>query len=138
MLKLTLIGNLGADAEIRDVNTSKVITFSVAHTEKIKGEDKTTWVRCNYWRNQGDSTAVSEYLKKGTQVYVEGVPSMNIYTKQDGTTGVSFECRVSVIQLLGNRPSVLSDTSTTNSYSTPSKTNSPTDDFPPADDDLPF
>jgi single-strand DNA-binding protein len=49
LIKLTVIGNLGRDAIVRDVQGKSVISFSVAHTEKFKDnmgvqKDKTTWI----------------------------------------------------------------------------------------------
>jgi single-strand DNA-binding protein len=105
MIKLQVIGNLGKDCITNTVNGKSVMNFSVAHTEKFKDnqgvqKDKTIWVECAYW---SDRTAVAPYLKKGTQVYVEGTPEVRTYPKNDGTTGVSLSLRVQSVQLLGNR-----------------------------------
>ncbi|MCS6904818.1 MAG: single-stranded DNA-binding protein [Bacteroidia bacterium] len=109
MLRLQVIGYIGRDAEVRDGGGNKVISFSVAHTEKYKDrngvlQEKTTWVRCSYWRPP-DKIGVAEYLKKGTQVYVEGTPSVNSYINEENRVVASLECRVSSIQLLGSRAS---------------------------------
>lgn len=103
MIKLQIIGNLGKDAEIRNVGDRKVISFSVAHSEKYTDgqgmkQVRTTWVRCSYWT---DSVAVAPYLKKGTLVYAEGVPSVDAYTPNNGNQPVgSLELRVSRVELL--------------------------------------
>ncbi|MFM9815993.1 single-stranded DNA-binding protein, partial [Streptomyces scabiei] len=60
-----------------------------------------TWVDCAYWT---DRTAIAPYLKKGTQVYVEGTPDVRTYTKQDGTNGAALTLRILSVQLLGSRP----------------------------------
>jgi len=101
MLKMTLIGNLGRDAEVKDVNNRKVIEFNVAHTDK--GRNETTWVRCSLWRDAGKE-GVAAYLKKGTQVYVEGLPRVNAYMSQQTNqpTG-SLELLVNNLELLGSR-----------------------------------
>jgi single-strand DNA-binding protein len=110
MLRLQIIGFLGRDAEVREVGANVVISFSVAYTEKYKDrsgilQEKTTWVRCNLWR-QPDKTAIAQYLTKGTQVFVEGVPSVNPYlSKEDNKPMASLECRVLSVQLLGGRGS---------------------------------
>src|SRR5262245_17238052 len=106
MIKLLVIGNLGKDAIVNNVNGKNVINFTVAHTEKFKDaqgnqKDKTVWVDCAYWT---DRTAVAPYLKKGTQVYVEGQPDVRTFTTQDGRNGASLTLRVSSVQLLGSRP----------------------------------
>jgi single-strand DNA-binding protein len=103
MIKLTAIGNLGKDCTVNTVNGKTVINFSVAHTEKYKDnsgvqKDKTTWVECAYWT---DRTAIAPYLKKGTQVYVEGTPDVRSYTTPDGRAGNSLTLRVQSVQLIG-------------------------------------
>jgi len=105
MIKLQVIGNLGKDCITNTVNGKNVINFNVAHTEKFRDaqgnqKDKTIWVECAYWT---DRTAIAPYLKKGTQVYVEGTPEVRTYPKNDGTTGVSLSLRVFNVQLLGSR-----------------------------------
>lgn len=103
MLRMQIIGNLGQDCRINTVNGKNVINFSVAHTEQwkdAKGEkqQRTTWVDCAYWT---DNTAVSQYLTKGRQVWVDGQPEAKTFTKGDQSTGVSLSCRVFSVQLLG-------------------------------------
>ena len=105
MIKLQVIGNLGKDCVTNTVNGKNVINFSVAHTEKFKDQqgnqkDKTIWVECAYWT---DRTAIAPYLRKGTQVFVDGTPDVRTYPKNDGTTGVSLALRVSTVQLLGSK-----------------------------------
>lgn len=68
MLVLEAIGNLGADAIIKDLNGQKYIAFSVAHTESYKDSqgqrhERTTWVSCLKY---GESQVIN-YLKKGTR-----------------------------------------------------------------------
>lgn len=65
MLVLEAIGNLGADAIIKDLNGQKYIAFSVAHTESYKDSqgqrhERTTWVSCLKY---GESPVIN-YLKK--------------------------------------------------------------------------
>ena len=104
MIKLQVIGNLGKDCITNTVNGKNVINFNVAHTEKFTSQgtqkDKTIWVECAYWT---DKTGIAPYLRKGTQVYVEGTPEVRTYPKNDGTTGVSLTLRVQTVQLLGSR-----------------------------------
>lgn len=107
MIKLQVIGNLGKDCVVNTVNGKTVMNFTVAHTEKFKDSsgnqrEKTIWVECSYW---SDRTGVAPYLKKGTQVYVEGAPEVRTYTTQDGKSGASLSIRVASIQLLGGRVS---------------------------------
>lgn len=105
MIKLQVIGNLGKDCVTNTVNGKNVINFNVAHTEKYRDaqgnqKDKTIWVECAYWT---DRTGIAPYLKKGTQVFVEGTPEVRTYAKNDGTTGASLTLRVVSVLLLGSR-----------------------------------
>jgi single-strand DNA-binding protein len=103
MIKLQVIGNLGKDCTTNNVNGRTVMNFSVAHTEKYRdasgqSKDRTIWVECAYWT---EKTGIAPYLKKGTQVFVEGQPDIRTYTKGDGTPGTSLTLRVASVQLLG-------------------------------------
>lgn len=141
------IGHLGRDAVTNNVNGKTVINFTVAHTEKSRDaqgnpKDKTIWVDCAYWT---DRTAVAQYLKKGTQVYVEGQPDIRTYTTQDGRNGASLTLRVGNLQLLGGRAAENSGSSDSGSGSayTPSAPAAPGTETMPgmdsgANDDLPF
>lgn len=105
MIKMQVIGNLGKDCVVNQVNGKNVINFTVAHTEKYNDrsgntQEKTTWVDCAYWT---DRTAVAPYLLKGTQVFVEGTPEVRSFTRNDGTAGASLTLRVREVQLLGRR-----------------------------------
>lgn len=80
MLVLEAIGNLGADAIIKDLNGQKYIAFSVAHTESYKDSqgqrhERTTWVSCLKY---GESPVIN-YLKKGTRVFIRGELSAKAY-----------------------------------------------------------
>ncbi len=102
---MQVIGNLGKDCVVNQVNGKNVINFTVAHTEKYKdsqgnNQEKTTWVDCAYWT---DRTAVAPYLQKGTQVYVEGTPEVRSFTRNDGTNGATLTMRVREVQLLGRK-----------------------------------
>jgi single-strand DNA-binding protein len=150
MIKLQVIGNLGKDAIVNNVNGKSVINFNIAHTERFKDaqgnqKDRTTWVDCAYWT---DRVAVAPYLKKGTQVFVEGQPDVRTYTTQDGRQGASLTLRVVSVQLLGSRPGESgssSNESGANSYQQPAPSYSqPAAAGPSANeiteplDDLPF
>ncbi len=145
MIKLQVIGNLGKDAVVKDINGKTVINFSVAHSEKYKDaqgalHERTTWVECAYWT---DRTAVAPYLTKGTTVYVEGSPEADSYLK-DGQAAATLRCRVFNVQLLGSRnDSNSGNGSNTNNVSNAGSTSAPAVKTTPvaadnADDDLPF
>jgi single-strand DNA-binding protein len=97
MLEITIIGNIGKDAEQKDINGRPAMTFSVAHSEKgTDGQEHTTWVSCI--RNIKDgNNALLPYLRKGTRVYVRG----KVYTKIYNDTA-TLNCNVTYIELLGS------------------------------------
>lgn len=85
MLAVTVIGNIGNDAEIKEFNGQKFIAFNVASTERYKDRQgnqhsRTTWVSC---LKPGESSVVT-YLKKGTQVYVRGSLSVKTFNSGNG------------------------------------------------------
>ncbi len=105
MIKLQIIGNLGKDCIVKEVNGKNVINFSVAHTERFKDstgnqKERTTWVECAFWT---DRTAVAPYLKKGQLVYAEGSPEADGYMNKDNQASATLRMRVRDVQLLGGR-----------------------------------
>jgi len=104
MIKLEIIGNLGRDAVVTNVNGKNVINFSVCHTESYKDVSgnkvqKSVWVDAAYW---SDKTGIVPYLKKGAQVYVEGQPDSRAYSNRQGMADSTITLRVHSIQLLSS------------------------------------
>jgi len=104
MIKLQIIGNLGKDCIVKEVNGKNVINFSVAHSEKYKDaqgteKERTTWVECAYWI---EKTNVAQYLTKGRTVYAEGYPQADAYANKDGQPAATLRMRVTNIQLLSS------------------------------------
>ena len=103
MIKLQIVGNLGKDCIVKEVNGKNVINFSVAHTERYKDsqgnqKERTTWVECAYWT---DKTAVAQYLTKGKTIYAEGSPEADAYMNKDNQAAATLRMRVQSVQLLG-------------------------------------
>jgi single-strand DNA-binding protein len=125
MIKLQVIGNLGKDCIVKEINGKNVINFSVAHSERYKDaqgnqKERTTWVECAYWT---DRTAVAQYLTKGKTVYAEGTPEADGYTNKDGNVSATLRMRVQNIQLLGgNTGESQGSTGTTSNCSTNNNT----------------
>jgi len=137
MIKMQVIGNLGRDCVVNTVNGKTVINFTVAHTEKYRdsqgnNQEKTTWVDCAYWT---DKTAISPYLTKGKQVFVEGTPEARSFQRNDGTPGSSLSLRVRDIQLLGGRSD---NGGMASSASAPASSVPTASDMAEPVDDLPF
>lgn len=84
MLKVELIGNLGADAEIKESNGSKFVTMRVAHSQKYTKEsgevvESTTWVDVTL--NNSESKIIP-FLKAGVKVFVRGSGILRVYSSQ--------------------------------------------------------
>lgn len=83
MLKVEMIGNLGADAEIKDHQGRKFVSFRVAHTEKwtdrATGQivSRTIWASCTL---NGDGGQLTKFLKQGTKVFLRGSMTMNVFS----------------------------------------------------------
>ena len=105
--KITIIGNLGRDPEVRSISADrKVADFSVAvtdaYTDKTgQRQEKTEWFRVSFWNQKAD--VVEKYLKKGNPVYVEGRLSVRTYTDKDGKERYSLEVQGTELTLLGGR-----------------------------------
>jgi single-strand DNA-binding protein len=101
MIKLQLIGNLGADAEKKSIESSKydVIEFNVATTEKRGEKEVTTWVKVSKWVKP--ESRLAEYLKKGTKVFISGSPSAQAYLdRQEGHPKASLCVSANELELL--------------------------------------
>jgi single-strand DNA-binding protein len=116
--KATIIGNLGADPELRYLDNGTAVTsFSVATnlrwTDKDTGEkrEKLTWFRVTAWRKLAETCAA--HLKKGRQVFVEGRIAASAYLAQDGEARATLELSAQNVVFLGsgngNKPPDLSE-----------------------------
>jgi len=105
MQKLIIIGNVGGDAVIRTPKAGgeSFLSFKVACTESYtngQGEkvENTVWYDCTYRK-----TNLAAHIKKGHQIYVEGLPLYSIYQDKEGRPGVSINLAVRDIKLLNNK-----------------------------------
>ena len=105
--KITIIGNVGRDPEMRYMpNGDAVTTFSVATNHRYRtreGEqrDETEWFRVDAWGRLGE--VVNQYVQKGRLIYVEGRLRARTYQGNDGQTRVSLEVNAFEIKFLGGR-----------------------------------
>lgn len=107
-----LIGNVGRDPEVRylDGNSasggSKVARFTLATTDRYRdrnGEmrENTEWHNIVAWRNLADLS--EKYIRKGSQIYVEGKINNRSWTDQSGAKRYQTEITADSIQLLGRK-----------------------------------
>src|SRR5690348_13700843 len=106
--KVIIVGNLGRDPETRYLPSGEAVTnISVATTDKWKdkasGEMKeaTEWHRVSFFGRLAE--IAGEYLKKGSQVYVEGSLRTRKWQDKEGKDRYSTEIRGDVMQMLGSR-----------------------------------
>ena len=103
--KIMLIGNVGADPELRYTpNGAPVAEFTMAVNRRYTtgdGEQKeeTEWFNVSAWGKLGETC--NQYLTKGQQVYIEGRMSSRTYEGRDGTTRVSIDVSLNDVQFLG-------------------------------------
>lgn len=104
--KITLVGNLGADPELRYTpQGTPVSSFNLATNERRKdratGEnnDITTWFRVTLWGRQAEVAA--QYLTRGKPVYIEGRLRVEEYTDRDGKPRHSLEVNGTDMQFIG-------------------------------------
>ncbi len=101
---ITIIGNLGADPEMRYTQSGVAFTsFNVAVSDFRRGKDgqdeeNTDWFRVTCWR--GLAEVANNYLQRGSQVFVEGRFRTSKWTGNDGETRTSLEVDARNLQLL--------------------------------------
>lgn len=112
--KLIIVGNLGADPELRWTQSGHAVTnFSMAVNRSYTDSngqqiDETTWYRISVWGGQAE--AVNQYLQQGSRVLVEGrlksdpeTGGPRVYQRQDGTWGASYEVTARRVVFLSSR-----------------------------------
>lgn len=103
--KVILIGNLGADPEVRYTAAGKAVaTFRIATSEQWVGKDgekgeRTEWHRIVAWGRLGE--ICGEYLHKGKPVYIEGKIQTRAWEDRDGNKRYTTEIVAQTMQMLG-------------------------------------
>lgn len=105
--KVILVGNVGKDPEIRRFENNIKASFSLATSETYtpKGGDKVTqteWHNIVAWRRLAE--LAENYIRKGSQILIEGKLRYRSYDDRDGNKRYIVEVEADVIQLLGRRP----------------------------------
>ncbi len=159
--KVILIGNLGADPEVRSTSSGgRVATLSLATSRQWKGADgqrqeKTQWHRIICWNNKtGQQLAdvAERFCKKGEKLYIEGEIEYRTWQDKEGQTRYSTEINARELILLGGKDGdsggggswsgSKSSTPAAKGAASEGKKDESFDDFPDAldaeDDDLPF
>lgn len=102
MNKITLIGNLGADPELRSTNNGiNVCTFRIGVSRSYKdasGEKPTDWIQIVAWRQLGE--LCSKYLSKGNKVAIDGSLQTRQYEDKQGNKRTAFEVVADNVEFL--------------------------------------
>lgn len=142
--KVILVGNVGQDPEVRYLERGvAVANFSLATTERgfkmqngTEVPDRTEWHNIVCWR--GLAELAENYIRKGTQLYIEGKIQTRSWQK-DGITRYTTEIYADTIQLLGRKPETINPLSPENisrQGETPNSSEEKTTQK--TEDDLPF
>jgi single stranded DNA-binding protein len=106
MSKATIIveGFVTKDPELRQAAGKNVVAVDIAHTPRKKeGNDwvdagDTIWFQASFWDR--DAQPIMDAVKKGTLVTVTGQPELNVYSKNDGTPGVSVRIKFGTLGII--------------------------------------
>lgn len=101
--KITLVGNVGRDPELKQVANNKVVEFSIAINEPARGQqpEKTEWYRVTFWDRRAET--IAQYVRKGTQILVEGRLAVRSYQDNTGKDRYSLEVTGTDFVLLGSK-----------------------------------
>jgi len=134
--KVILVGTLGRDPDVRySASGAAIANCSLATSEQWKDkntgekQEKTEWTRLVFFNKLGE--IVGEYLKKGSQIYIEGKLQTRKWEK-DGVTHYTTEVVCHEMQMLGGRPAGNTGEKPANNQQKPAS------DDVPFDDDIPF
>lgn len=106
--KVILIGNVGADPEIRTLESGvKVANIRLATTERIynresqEAREHTEWHNVTLWRNLAD--VADRFVRKGSQIYIEGRLRSRDWTDQQGNKRYAIDIVADDLKLLGRK-----------------------------------
>ena len=101
--KIQIAGNLGNDAEVKEINSKKVLTLTVCCTKRFKrqnGElvEVPCWYKVEQWRDAFNDNWISK-LKKGACVYIDGEPNLETYLNRDNKAAGVIKINADNIQI---------------------------------------
>lgn len=150
--KVTLIGNLGRDPEVRHLESGAVVArLAIATNENYRDREgnwqtQTEWHNVNVWGNQAETA--EKYLRKGSLVYIEGKLTTRKWQDKDGNDRYTTEVRGQIMRMLDRRenstPGIPQSPMPTQApqqtmSSTPASPQAPSSTgVPSTEDDLPF
>jgi single-strand DNA-binding protein len=158
--KVIIVGNLGRDPETRympsgDAMTTIAVATTDSWKDKSTGEKKeqTEWHRITFFGKLAE--IAGQYLKKGSQVYIEGSLRTRKYTDKDGVEKYATDIKADTMQMLGSRqgmgggaamdegysnsaPAARQNNATSSGGGASRPASKPASNFSDMDDDIPF
>lgn len=141
--KVIIVGNLGRDPETKylpsgDALTSITVATTDTWKDKATGEKKeqTEWHRISFFGKLAE--IAGQYLKKGSQVYIEGSLRTRKYTDKDGVEKYATDIKADTMQMLGSRQGGDSGGASSPPPQRSAGTSKPADEFLIDDDEIPF
>ena len=144
--KVILLGNLGADPEVKYLEGEKVVAnLRLATTESYKDRngnrvDQTEWHDLEMW--DGQAKIAEQYLRKGSQIYVEGKIKSDTWQDENGQNRKRMRIRVNSFTMLGGKPEgnnpSPSPMNNPQSKPAPAPSNAGNKPLDEGEDDLPF
>jgi single-strand DNA-binding protein len=133
--EIHILGNLGADAELRFLqNGDPVTSFSICSNEYSRNGETQSWYNVSLFNNSQD---IAQYLTKGTGLYLKGRLKPNMWPGRDGNMRLSMNVSTNKIEFTGGKRSGTQTAASTEVPSVPAEVS----DAPPSDlseDDIPF
>lgn len=125
--KVILVGRVGKDPEVKTVkDDKKVASFSLAtddFTKDSEGKSKTTWHNISVWDKLAEVT--EKFVKKGSQLYIEGRISHDEYTDKEGVKRIFTRITATQIDLLGSKKDSQDSGDTATDNAAPAATGKP-------------
>lgn len=107
--KVILVGRLGQDPEHRHLEGGKqVAKFSLATSERFKGEEQTEWHNIVCWGKTAE--AVSKYVQKGSEIYIEGRIKGRSWEDKDGNKRSATDIVAQSVTFIGKKSEVRVET----------------------------
>ena len=108
--KVMLIGNVGADPKVETLSSGSVVAnFTLATTDRAytlqngtQVPERTEWHNIVCWN--GPAKLVSQYVRKGSKLFIEGKIRSRTYDDKQGIKRIAFEIHVENIELLDSKP----------------------------------
>lgn len=137
--KVILVGRVGGEPEIRHVNDTYVVNFSLATSETWKDQhgekqEQTEWHRIVAWRRLAE--IIRDYVGKGDLLYIEGKITTRKWTDREGIERYTTEIVANQMQMLGSRGNEKSQPKQDNAYAKAKEGRAKIE--PDLDDDIPF